>query len=111
MTKVAFFCMKILNYVNMETDVRGYCICTKGEESILDSTTAVDKRDINKTFQNLQNINDKFECENCEFVTTAISYFEEHIDVEKRHCHICDDDYYCVDNLKSHLFLQHKIAN
>ena len=48
----------------------------KDEESILDSTTAVDKSDINKTFQNPYII----DIENCEFVTTARSDIEEHTD-------------------------------
>ena len=81
----------------------------KNEENLLNST-AIEKSDINTTFLN-PFILEKFKCFECEFVTTARTDFEEHTDEVKRHCHICDDDYFCVDNLKSHLILQHKIVD
>ena len=81
----------------------------ENEDTLWDST-AIDNSDINTTFQNPYLL-ENFECENCEFITTARSDFEEHTDEVKRHCHICDDDYFCVDNLKSHLILQHKIVD
>ena len=86
------------------------CMYKHRNEETLRDITANDKSDINTTFQNPYLL-EKFECENCSFVTTARSDFEEHTDEGKRHCNICDDDYFCIDNLKSHLFLQHKMED
>ena len=50
----------------------------KNMETFLDGT-ASDKSDRNATFHN-PFLLEKFECENCEFVTTARSDIEEHTD-------------------------------